>query len=361
MPGAEPADKKKKKTKKEHLAEMRELERATRPGGSGVNYSQVADRHLDDKRFERERAFQEQVNKDIAEGKAGDSAEGASGQPSATYDAFMRMATGQGERTIADKLNDKNRPTWEQYKKENEDKLDLKGAELKKMQQYRAELDAVRNGAAQARSRQGPKVKTDAAISDDDESDADDDRKAKKERKKKKKRKHDSDEDSDERKERKRQKKERKRQKKEAKKAKKRSGRAASDFLEAGARLPIATGAAADSTSGGGGETECAPAAIAGPTRARRWLKRRSSVRRECRRRSALAFGLKARCSWAPSPSSVPPPSWRRSTSTAACAPSGPAASSNTCDARSQLREAARERVFDRPSLSRALRAIARS
>ena len=56
MPGAEPADKKKKKTKKEHLAEMRELERATRPGGSGVNYSQVADRHLDDKRFERERA-----------------------------------------------------------------------------------------------------------------------------------------------------------------------------------------------------------------------------------------------------------------------------------------------------------------
>ena len=237
MPGAEPADKKKKKTKKEHLAEMRELERATRPGGSGVNYSQVADRHLDDKRFERERAFQEQVNKDIAEGRAGDSAEGASGQPSATYDAFMRMATGQGERTIADKLNDKNRPTWEQYKKENEDKLDLKGAELKKMQQYRAELDAVREAELQRREvAKGPKVKTDAAISDDDESDADDDRKAKKERKKKKKRKHDSDEDSDERKERKRQKKERKRQKKEAKKAKKKESEPVrlSDFLRGG-------------------------------------------------------------------------------------------------------------------------------
>ena len=110
-------------------------------------------------------------------------------------------------------------------------------AELKKMQQYRAELDAVREAELQRREvAKGPKVKTDAAISDDDESDADDDRKAKKERKKKKKRKHDSDEDSDERKERKRQKKERKRQKKEAKKAKKKESEPVrlSDFLRGG-------------------------------------------------------------------------------------------------------------------------------
>ena len=144
--------------------------------------------------------------------------------------AVMRLMNGMQERTIAEKMADANRPTWEQYKKENEDKLDLKGAELKKMQQYRAELDAVREAELQRREvAKGPKVKTDAAISDDD-------RKAKKERKKKKKRKHDSDEDSDERKERKRQKKERKRQKKEAKKAKKKESEPVrlSDFLRGG-------------------------------------------------------------------------------------------------------------------------------
>jgi hypothetical protein len=36
--------------------------------------------------------------------------------PSATFDAFLRMETGQPERSIADKINDPNRPTWEAYK-----------------------------------------------------------------------------------------------------------------------------------------------------------------------------------------------------------------------------------------------------
>ena len=90
---------------------------------AGVNYAQVADRHLDDQRFEREKAFADKMNKDIAEGKMAD--EESTGQ-SATFDAFMRMQTGQAERTITDKINDKNRPTWDQYKKDNEDKLDLK-------------------------------------------------------------------------------------------------------------------------------------------------------------------------------------------------------------------------------------------
>jgi hypothetical protein len=37
--------------------------------------------------------------------------------PSATYDAFIRLHTGQGERSIADKINDPNRMTWDQFKK----------------------------------------------------------------------------------------------------------------------------------------------------------------------------------------------------------------------------------------------------
>ena len=63
---------------------------------------------------------------------------------SATMDAFMRMVTGKDERTIADRISDPNRPTWEQYKKENADKLDLNGNEEKAMREYRRKLDASR-------------------------------------------------------------------------------------------------------------------------------------------------------------------------------------------------------------------------
>ena len=38
-------------------------------------------------------------------------------KPSSQMDAVMRIMTGQGERTVAQKLADSNRPTWEQYKK----------------------------------------------------------------------------------------------------------------------------------------------------------------------------------------------------------------------------------------------------
>ncbi|CEG42272.1 uncharacterized protein PHALS_12561 [Plasmopara halstedii] len=64
---------------------------------------------------------------------------------SATMDAFIRIMTGKEERTIADRISDPNRPTWEQYKKENLDKLDLSGDEEKKMKEYRKKLDAVRD------------------------------------------------------------------------------------------------------------------------------------------------------------------------------------------------------------------------
>jgi len=259
----EKKEKKPKKTKKEFMAEMRELDRQTKVN-PGVNYAQVADRHLDDQRFEREKAFADKMNKDIAEGKMVD--EETTGQ-SATFDAFMRMQTGQAERTITDKINDKNRPTWDQYKKDNEDKLDLKGAELKKMQAYRAELDQVRDeNLARIIEAKGPKVKSDNAISDDEDndggskdSDGDGDsdsssggkkkkKKKKKKHKKEKKRKRSSDssgeedngdgdgdgEEDEEEDEEKKAKKEKKKAKKEKKKAKKESKKKAKKESEGG-------------------------------------------------------------------------------------------------------------------------------
>ena len=56
----------------------------------------------------------------------------------------MRIMTGKDERTIADRISDPNRPTWEQYKKENADKLDLSGNGEKEMLEYRKKLDAAR-------------------------------------------------------------------------------------------------------------------------------------------------------------------------------------------------------------------------
>mmetsp|Transcript_19723 Transcript_19723/g.58701 ORF Transcript_19723/g.58701 Transcript_19723/m.58701 type:complete len:177 (-) Transcript_19723:23-553(-) len=109
---------------------------------------------------------------------------GASGVPapenrSAAFDSFMRMQLGQEGRTIEDRINDKNRPTWDQYKKDNEDRLNLDGAEQKKMQAYRAQLDAERNAKLKERT------KTQHSLKDSDaSSDSDDDRKKRKKEKK---------------------------------------------------------------------------------------------------------------------------------------------------------------------------------
>lgn len=83
------------------------------------------------------------------EASAGAGAAGA-GAPqqqkmSSQMEAVMRVMTGQQERTIAQKLADSNRPTWEQYKKDNHDKLNLEGVDTKKMAEYRAQLDKDRD------------------------------------------------------------------------------------------------------------------------------------------------------------------------------------------------------------------------
>mmetsp|Transcript_46848 Transcript_46848/g.60215 ORF Transcript_46848/g.60215 Transcript_46848/m.60215 type:complete len:159 (+) Transcript_46848:436-912(+) len=111
----------------------------------------------------------------------------------------MRMASGKEGRTIADKISDTNRPTWDDYKKKNEDALDMEGSQLKKMAEYRKALDEERETMLKRlEEKKGgdSKRKGDAAISDsDDESDGSDesddsDRHSKKKDRKKHKKKH---------------------------------------------------------------------------------------------------------------------------------------------------------------------------
>lgn len=71
---------------------------------------------MDDKRFERELKHKEVLQKQADQGASKESEQA----PSATYDAFMRMQTGQETRTIADKINDPNRVSWEQFRKVRE-------------------------------------------------------------------------------------------------------------------------------------------------------------------------------------------------------------------------------------------------
>lgn len=180
-----------KKTKKERESEWK-VDGSKRVGG--VDYSSLTDKQTGDKRYERERAA-------FTEPQAGGQA-----PVSATFDAFQRMAAGLEGRSIADKINDSNRPTWEQYKKDNEDKLNLVGNEVKKMADYRAELDKERDRKLSMGSKHGKKS---SAISDS-ESDDDSDRSEKKTKKKKDKKRH-SKHSSKEKKAHKKEKKKRKR------------------------------------------------------------------------------------------------------------------------------------------------------
>ena len=115
--------------------------------GSGVDYSKVADRHVDDERFERQKQTAGSNPSAAVDSAPADSGATPAAQPkvSSQMAAVMRLMAGMEERTIAQKLADSNRPTWEQYKKDNEDKLDLVGADMKKMEAYRKELDEQRD------------------------------------------------------------------------------------------------------------------------------------------------------------------------------------------------------------------------
>lgn len=153
----------------------------------GVDFtSALVDRQVGDVRYERDRAQKlETQEKGVAALKESRPA------VSATFDAFQRMAAGLEGRSIADKINDSNRPTWEQYKKDNEDKLNLVGNEVKKMAEYRVELDKERDRKLSLGSKNGKK--STAIDSDsDEENEEEDERKSKKKKDKKKHNKHSS-------------------------------------------------------------------------------------------------------------------------------------------------------------------------
>ena len=184
----ESGDKKGKISKKDRQRDLRNdgLKKV-----GGVDFSAIVDRQVGDTRFERERA--EKI-KTQTEGVS--ALRATAPKVTAPFDAFTRLAAGLEGRKIADKLADPNRPTWEQYKKDNEDKLDMVGGEMRKMVEYRAELDRERDRKLSQHS-QGSK-KTTHAISDneDDDSSSDDsseDSGKKKKSKKEKSKKHKKD------------------------------------------------------------------------------------------------------------------------------------------------------------------------
>lgn len=126
---------------------------------------------------------------------------------SSQMQAVVRLMTGQAERTIQEKLADSNRPTWEQYKKDNHDKLNLEGVDQKEMEEYRRELDTERDSRlARGTNHNNTKKKKKKRRQDDSSSvDSDDDysdesrrrrRKHKKHKKKHKRSKKEGDDDS---------------------------------------------------------------------------------------------------------------------------------------------------------------------
>ena len=150
---------------------------------SAVNFDVVADRIVGDVRHERERAYKLDVQQ-----KGVAALREKAPAMSATFDAFTRMAAGLEGRSIADKIADSNRPTWEQYKKDNEDKLNMAGTEAKKMAEYRRELDRERDLKLSRGSNH--RKKTNAISDSDDDDDDDDGDDADKKKKKSKKHKH---------------------------------------------------------------------------------------------------------------------------------------------------------------------------
>ena len=148
---------------------------------SSVNYSLISDKVIEGARFEREKSS-----------KKTDSILPLS-NVSSTFDAFRRLTTGQESRTVADKLSDASRPTWEQYKKDNEDKLDMIGVDQRKMNQYRKELDLNRERLMTGNSKSRTNAISDSDDSSSTSSTSSDDSNSKRKHKSsKKKRKHKS-------------------------------------------------------------------------------------------------------------------------------------------------------------------------
>jgi hypothetical protein len=131
-----------------------------------VDYSKITDRHVDDARYEKQRQ----------QGAATSSSPSSmvvapSAKMSSQMQAVVRLMTGKEERTIAEKIADSNRPTWDQYKKDNQDKFEFAGLDKKKMEEYRRELDKEREKILSRGVNRASKKKESSDGSDSSESD----------------------------------------------------------------------------------------------------------------------------------------------------------------------------------------------
>lgn len=132
-----------------------------------VDYSKITDRHVDDARYEKQRQQGAATSSSPSSMVAVPPA-----KMSSQMQAVVRLMTGKEERTIAEKIADSNRPTWDQYKKDNQDKFEFAGLDQKKMEEYRRELDKEREkilsrGVNRASKKKESSDSSDASDSDD--------------------------------------------------------------------------------------------------------------------------------------------------------------------------------------------------
>ena len=92
----------------ERKMKKKDIDEGPRPK-SIINYGAVSSGILEDARFIRERETWKKPSTETA--------------MSSTFDALIRMEAGVDGRTLAEKIADPNRPTWDKYKKDNEDKV----------------------------------------------------------------------------------------------------------------------------------------------------------------------------------------------------------------------------------------------
>lgn len=130
-----------------------------------VDYTKISDRHVDDARYENQ--------KQAAAASTPLSMAAGTTKMSSQMQAVVRLMTGKEERTIAEKIADSNRPTWEQYKKDNQDKFEFAGVDQRKMEEYRRELDKEREKILSRGVNRGKKAGADRSSEGDDSNSSD--------------------------------------------------------------------------------------------------------------------------------------------------------------------------------------------
>ena len=128
--------------------------------GAGVKYDQLSKGVIVDNRYEKfqnsnlsSSIISQGANNITKTTNITNSSSNNSSSSSSTIETLQRMAAGLDQKSLSDKFNDPNRPTWEQYKKDNETRLNaLDPIEMKEMAEYRRLLDMEREQKLAARA-----------------------------------------------------------------------------------------------------------------------------------------------------------------------------------------------------------------